>query len=103
MGPEFSEKTKRQLAARAAYRCNNPTCRALTVAPHSDGVQAVILGDAAHIYGARPGAARHPDSANRRSATPVIGNTDEPRRNVRYRSDEQTLRQYEHRAEGHVE
>lgn len=59
MRPEFSEAIKKRLALRAAHRCSNPGCRALTVEPHSDGVRAVILGEAAHICGKRPGAARY--------------------------------------------
>lgn len=46
------------LAKRAAQICSNPTCRSPTSGPHSDEGKAVIVGEAAHIQGARPGAKR---------------------------------------------
>lgn len=46
------------LAKRAASICSNPECGALTVGPSSQDAKAVIVGEAAHIYGARSGSAR---------------------------------------------
>jgi len=56
---EFSERVRRTIAARAAYRCSNPICRALTVRPHSDDNKAVITGVAAHICAAATGGPRY--------------------------------------------
>ncbi|MDB5348748.1 MAG: hypothetical protein JWP89_7125 [Schlesneria sp.] len=56
---EFSEKTKKNLMLRAAHRCSLPNCRKLTIRPHSDGVNAVITGRAAHICGKAPNSARY--------------------------------------------
>lgn len=58
MEARFKAKTVLTLAQRAAYRCSNPDCRKLTVGPNSEDTRATILGEAAHISGARQGAAR---------------------------------------------
>lgn len=58
MIPDFSPKTIDTLAKRAGYLCSNPDCRARTVGPNSEPDKATIIGEAAHIYGARPGAVR---------------------------------------------
>lgn len=58
--PEFSEKTKQSLAARACNICSSPTCAALTVGPvDAVGNLSVKLGEAAHIAGAQPTTARY--------------------------------------------
>jgi hypothetical protein len=57
-----SEKFTRQVAAILAQRagniCSNPDCSALTSGPAEEQNRAVNVGEAAHIYGARAGAAR---------------------------------------------
>lgn len=58
MKPKFSSKTVDNLAKRAGYICSNPDCKASTVGPNSDPEKVIIIGEAAHIYGARPDAAR---------------------------------------------
>lgn len=59
MQPDFNAKTAETLSKRAALRCSNPDCRKLTTGAHTDESKATNLGEAAHIYGARPGAARY--------------------------------------------
>lgn len=56
---EFPRKTKRNLALRACYFCSNPNCRRMTAGPSSTPDGSIRLGVAAHICGARPGAARY--------------------------------------------
>ena len=51
---EFSEAVKRAVAARVAYVCSNPDCRAPTSGPHEEPTKAVNLGVAAHITAAAP-------------------------------------------------
>ncbi len=46
------------LAKRAANRCSNPDCDAITSGPAADPSGSVNVGEAAHIYGANPGSAR---------------------------------------------
>jgi len=58
MPPDFSKKTIEILGKRAGYRCSNPTCRVFTVGPNSTSTKATVLGEAAHIHGARPSTAR---------------------------------------------
>ena len=58
MTPNFSRKTVEVLAKRAAYICSNPDCRARTVGPNTDPNKSTLIGEAAHIFGARPGAKR---------------------------------------------
>ncbi|MET8318350.1 hypothetical protein ABZU78_29910 [Rhodococcus erythropolis] len=43
---------KRTLAQRAAYRCSNPGCGALTIGPGPDFSHVEVTGTAAHIYAA---------------------------------------------------
>tara|TARA_B100000749_G_scaffold186394_1_gene144198 strand:+ start:205 stop:1206 length:1002 start_codon:yes stop_codon:yes gene_type:complete len=57
--PEFSKVTKDTLAKRAAYLCSNPDCRASTAGPGEDANKSVVIGEACHINGAKPGSARH--------------------------------------------
>lgn len=58
MKPDFNKKTIDTLAKRAAYKCSNPDCRVNTVGPNSDPAKSIVLGEAAHVYGARPGSKR---------------------------------------------
>jgi hypothetical protein len=58
MPPEFSKATKEVLGKRAAFLCSNPDCRTTTAGPTSDPLKALNIGEAAHIFGAYPGAAR---------------------------------------------
>jgi hypothetical protein len=63
------------LAKRAAYRCSNPGCAAITSGPAEDETRSITVGEAAHIYGARPGAARYDPlmgSAERSAITNAI-------------------------------
>lgn len=57
--PDFNSKTIDILAKRASFRCSNPDCRTLTVAPNSDSDKATVIGEAAHIRGARPKSKRY--------------------------------------------
>jgi len=59
MSPDFSKKTVDTLAKRAAFKCSNPDCRAATVGPNTDAQKATVIGEAAHIYGARSNASRY--------------------------------------------
>jgi len=56
--PDFNKKTVETLAKRARYLCSNPDCRVSTVGPNSDPEKATVIGEAAHIFGARPNAKR---------------------------------------------
>lgn len=47
---EFSSKEKKILAARSAYRCNNPTCRKCTLMAHSNHGKYMEIGEAHHLY-----------------------------------------------------
>lgn len=62
MTPDFKKSTVDLLAKRSAYKCSNPDCRKATVGPNEDIGKAIVLGEAAHIYGARPGAKRYVES-----------------------------------------
>ena len=57
--PDFSKPTIETLAKRAAYRCTNPDCRSATVGPNTNPAKATLIGEAAHIYGARPASKRY--------------------------------------------
>lgn len=59
MRDEFSQKTKRILAARAGYRCSRAECRAPTIGPQTDRRKTVSVGVAAHICGASSGGPRY--------------------------------------------
>ncbi len=58
MYPDFNKSTIDILAKRAAFRCSNPDCRVTTVGPNSIPTKATLIGEAAHIFGARPNAMR---------------------------------------------
>ncbi len=56
----FSKEVVRLLGSRVAYRCCYPGCGVLTIGPNTiDDSKALILGEAAHIYGASPGGPRY--------------------------------------------
>jgi hypothetical protein len=59
MIPDFNQKTVDTIAKRAAYRCSNPDCRVITVGPNSDLTKSTVIGEAAHIYGARSNSKRY--------------------------------------------
>lgn len=58
-GPDFSKTTADVLARRARFQCSNPDCGAQTIGPNTDPEKATTIGEAAHIYGAQPGAKRY--------------------------------------------
>jgi hypothetical protein len=63
--PDFNRATVETLAKRAAFKCSNPDCRVATVGPNSDPTKATVIGEAAHILGARQNAKRHdPDMSD---------------------------------------
>lgn len=55
----FKQAVVTTLAKRAANRCSNPDCRAITSGPADAPMGSVNVGEAAHIYGAHPGSARY--------------------------------------------
>lgn len=59
MSPDFNKSTIDTLAKRAAYLCSNPDCRVSTIGPNSAQEKSTKIGEAAHIYGARPGSKRY--------------------------------------------
>ena len=59
MRDEFSGAVKTVLAQRAAGRCSNPECGAVTSGPGLDPDSAVNVGVAAHITAASPGGPRY--------------------------------------------
>jgi len=59
ISPDFSARTVETLSRRAALRCSNPDCDKLTTGPNTEDTKATNIGEAAHIFGARPGAARY--------------------------------------------
>ena len=56
---DFSRDTVDKLGRRAGFHCSNPDCGALTSGPQEGNIGAINIGEAAHIYGARPGSARY--------------------------------------------
>ncbi len=54
----FSKLTKEILAKRVGYKCSNPTCRKMTVGPHTREDKTINLGVAAHITAASIGGPR---------------------------------------------
>ncbi|MEP3297789.1 MAG: hypothetical protein ABJO27_15175 [Pseudoruegeria sp.] len=56
--PNFSKTTIDRLAKRARYQCSNPDCGVHTLAPNSNVEKTTVIGEAAHINGAKPGAKR---------------------------------------------
>ena len=57
--PDFSKKTIDTLARRAAFKCSNPDCRKSTVGPNSEDNKSTLIGEAAHIFGARDKSKRY--------------------------------------------
>lgn len=71
----FKQPVISTLAKRAANRCSNPDCGAITSGPTDNPNDSVNVGEAAHIYGANPGSARYdPDmiSGERSAITNAI-------------------------------
>ena len=59
MREDFLQPIKDKLAKRVGFRCSNPKCRKATSGPHSDSVNAINVGVAAHIAAAAPGGPRY--------------------------------------------
>jgi hypothetical protein len=59
---EFSAPVRRALAYRVSLQCSNPLCKNPTAAPHSQSDKYNLLGEAAHITGARPDGPRYDPS-----------------------------------------
>lgn len=75
MRDNFTDETKRNIAARVGHRCSNPDCQALTSGPQIDPAKSLNVGVAAHISAASNGGPRfnstlEPD--DRRSAENAI-------------------------------
>ena len=63
------------LLRRAANQCSNPECAAITSGPSTDINKAVLIGEAAHIFGGQPGSARYDptiNSSERRAITNAL-------------------------------
>lgn len=56
---EFRRAVVENVAKRAAHRCSNPDCSTITTGPAEGDDRSLTIGEAAHIYGANPGAARY--------------------------------------------
>jgi hypothetical protein len=56
--PEFNKKTVELLAKRSGNMCSNPDCRRITSASNLNPGKATVIGEAAHIFGARSTSAR---------------------------------------------
>ena len=59
MGPDFNKHTIEVLAKRARFICSNPDCRKGTIGPNSEPCKFTMIGEAAHIHGARPDSKRY--------------------------------------------
>jgi len=59
MQPDFQKKTIDTVARRASYICSNPDCRVSTVGANSDPEKSTVIGEAAHIFGARASSKRY--------------------------------------------
>ena len=57
--PDFSKQMIETLARRARFQCSNPDCGAQTVGPNSDPNKATMIGEAAHVHGAKSGSMRY--------------------------------------------
>lgn len=62
MIPDFNKNAIETLAKRSAFKCSNPDCSIYTVGPNSNPQKATLIGEAAHIFGARPKAKRYVES-----------------------------------------
>ena len=56
--PDFPRNVVEVVAKRAANICSNPDCRAVTSGPSDDSSKALVIGEAAHIFGAKPTSSR---------------------------------------------
>ena len=71
---EFKRSIVLALAARSANMCSNPDCLALTSGPATEDAAVVNVGEAAHIFGGKPGAARwDPHMADEERSDPTNG------------------------------
>ncbi|MDN3224810.1 hypothetical protein [Pseudomonas nunensis] len=71
----FKQSVIATLAKRAANRCANPECGAVTSGPAGEPNGSVNVGEAAHIYGAHPSSARYDEkmaSSDRGAITNAI-------------------------------
>lgn len=59
---DFTRQTVETIAKRAANRCSSPDCGALTCGPAEHPDRSLTIGEAAHIFGSRPGSARFRDT-----------------------------------------
>ena len=59
---QFTKQIVEVIAKRAANICSNPDCGVLTCGPADEMDRSVIIGEAAHIFGARLGSARFSES-----------------------------------------
>lgn len=64
MPPDFDKNTIDTIAKRAGFICSNPDCRVKTVGPNTEAEKSIIIGEAAHIYGARPISKRYKEDMN---------------------------------------
>src|SRR5437870_11180092 len=62
---EFRAGVKKALAYRVSLQCTNPLCRRPTAAPHIEPDKYNLLGEAAHITGARPDGPRYEPAMSR--------------------------------------
>ncbi len=62
---EFRAGVKKALAYRVSLQCSNPLCRRPTAAPHIGPDKYNLLGEAAHITGARPDGPRYEPAMSR--------------------------------------
>lgn len=62
MRDDFNSKTKSLLSRRVGFRCSNPQCCQLTDGPAKGAVEALSIGEAAHICAAAPRGPRYDDS-----------------------------------------
>jgi hypothetical protein len=61
----FPAAVKKALAYRVSLQCSNPLCRRPTAAPHIKPNKYNLLGEAAHITGARPAGPRYDPAMSR--------------------------------------
>jgi hypothetical protein len=72
MREDFSEKTKKTLANRVAWRCSFPGCSRITIAAGHENEEATInLGEAAHIHAASPNGPRYNLDMNNEERTSI--------------------------------
>ncbi len=56
---DFSKEIKAILCERVGGKCSNPSCRRMTIGPHSDPNKRLSIGEAAHITAATAGGPRY--------------------------------------------